>query len=105
MQHLIGVFTQWPPTQSQVLLYNFVSMILFLAIALIRCTFAGFFSLPYQLKCIGGGAAFPTLLLISIYPFSPDLQYLFSIEVIKNVAMVGAVFGSLLSLHTLFNGP
>jgi hypothetical protein len=60
-QLVIGILTQWPPTHTQVFAYDFVSMSLFLIIALMISTFAGF-SLPYLLKCAGAGAALPTLL-------------------------------------------
>jgi hypothetical protein len=101
---VIGILIQWPPTHTQVLAYDFVSMSLFLIIALMISTFAGF-SLPYLLKCAGAGAALPTLLLICIYPISLDVQKLFAIEVVEYVAMVGAAYGVLVSLHTLVRGP
>jgi hypothetical protein len=45
------------------------------------------------------------LVLIAMYAVSPGVQQLFAIEVVEYVAMVGAMYGALLSLHTLFKGP
>ena len=104
MQHIIALLT-WPPgTQAQVLAYDLFSMGFFFVIAAGICLFTTF-NLVYLLKCVGAGAAFPTLLLLIIYPVSPDVQRLFSIEVVEYVAMIGAAYAALLSLHTLLKGP
>jgi hypothetical protein len=104
MQGLYALLMHWPPGQPQVLANDFISMITFLVIAVVICLFTGF-SLPYLLKSAGGGAAFPTLILIAMYAVSPGVQHLFAIEVVEYIAMVGATYGALLSLHTLFKGP